>query len=582
MQGLGTVLPEERHKAQVSGCKNTANCLAPWTLNLLSFFAANVSAEFSIEYRSGWFQPPEAFVSPVSVKLKFPSRLVLAGCLAVALAAPAVLAQDLHIKLPKRSHPTPVQKLNQDGVKAIQNHDYDKAKKLFYRAYLLDPNDPFTLNNLGYIAEVDGDLDRAQRFYTLAAEQPSEAAIARATNPDAKGKQVADVAGNAIDQQMEINRSNVYAMGLLMKDRAPEADIVLQKALKLDPHNPFTLNNLGFAKEKEGELEEAVKYYSQAAATGSNEPVVVTLHKDWRGKPIREIAEDNAKAVEKVLKHGETPEQRIARLNLRGVSAINRNQRDLARKYFEEAYKIDPNNSFTLNNMGYLAEMDGDRETAQFFYAKAREGAASDAKVALATRRDMEGQRMGAVAAVNDQTVDDAIQRTLEARRREGGPVSLMTRSDRPVAEPAEPLHPTHSASDTVLIPNDNGGAVPANQPGTSTTILQTEPTVIPPLPANEQPQVQPEQNVIPPLPESQQPPNAGGQPSGSQPNSQPQVQPEQKVIPPLPDNQQPNAQPSNPPQAQPQGGVIPPLPDNQQPPNADKGTTPTQQKPPE
>ncbi len=529
-------------------------------------------------------------MSPVSQKLLFPARIAILGCMAFAFALSSAHAQNLHIRLPKRSRPTPVQKLNQDGVEAVQKHDYEKAKKLFYKAYLLDPNDPFTLNNLGYVAEVDGDLDRAQRFYSLAAEQPSEAAIARASNPDVKGKLVADIAGNAVDEQMQINRSNVYAMGLLMKDRAPEADIVLQKALKLDPHNAFTLNNLGFAKEKEGELEDAVKYYNQAASTGSNEPVVVTLHKGWRGKPIREIAEDNSKAVQRVLRRGESSEQRIARLNLRGVSAINRNQRSLARQYFEQAYKLDPNNSFTLNNMGYLAEMDGDRETAQYFYAKAREGGASDAKVALATRRDMEGQRMGAVAAVNDQSVDDAMQRDLEARRRQGGIVALLNRKDNntPVVEPAEPVHPIHSATDTVLIPREEG-AVPANQGGNDETILQAVPHVIPPLPSNEQPQLQPERNVIQPLPDNQQPPNAGGQPSNqpTQPQAQPQVQPEQKVIPPLPDNQQPpNAvgQPSTPPspqpqQGQPEGGVIPPLPDNQQPPNAG---TPAQQKPPQ
>ncbi len=540
-------------------------------------------------------------MSPVSQKLTFPARLALIGYMTVACVVAPAQAQNLHIHLPKRSKPTPVQQLNQDGVKAVQKHDYEKAKKLFYKAYLLDPNDPFTLNNLGYIAEIDGDLDRAQRFYSLAAEQPSEAAIERATDPDVKGKQVTDVAGNAVDEQMEINRSNVYAMGLLMKDRAPEADIVLQKALKLDPKNAFTLNNLGFAKEKEGELEDAVKYYNQAAATGSNEPVVVTLHKGWRGKPIRDIAEDNSKAVQKVLARGESPEQRIARLNLRGVSAINRNQRSTARQYFEEAYKIDRNNSFTLNNMGYLAEMDGDRETAQYFYAKAREAGAADAKVALATRRDMEGQRMGAVAAVNDQTVNDAMERDLEARRRQGGIVALLNRSNNaPVTEPAEPVHPTHSATDTVLIPREKGD-VSANQPGNGTTILETEPKVIPPLPSNEQPQIQPEQNVIPPLPDNQQPPAANqpnGQPASNPPSSQPQVQPEQNVIPPLPDNQQPpsaggqssnppttqpQAQPQGQPQTQPQGGqpggVIPPLPDNQQPPNADKGT---QQKPPQ
>src|SRR4051812_45180701 len=144
--------------------------------------------------------------------------------------AGAAFAGDIHLKLPKKSHPTPVQKLNQDGVKAVEKHDYKKAKKLFYQAYLLDPDDPFTLNNLGYMAELDGEIDRAQRYYALAAEQNSDAVVDRATIKKAEGKAVAQVAGSAADDQMRVNRLNVYAIGLLEKDRAPEADVALQKA----------------------------------------------------------------------------------------------------------------------------------------------------------------------------------------------------------------------------------------------------------------------------------------------------------------------------------------------------------------
>ncbi len=162
-------------------------------------------------------------------------------------------AGDLRLSLPKHTKPTPVQKLNQDGVKAVQKHDYSKAKRLFYKAYLIDPNDPFTLNNLGYIAELEGDLDRAQRYYTLSAENTSDALIYKSTNKNAEGKPVSEIAGSAADRQMTINRYNIEGMSLLMKDRAPEADVTLTKALALDPRNPFTLNNLGFAKEKEGE-----------------------------------------------------------------------------------------------------------------------------------------------------------------------------------------------------------------------------------------------------------------------------------------------------------------------------------------
>jgi tetratricopeptide (TPR) repeat protein len=195
-----------------------------------------------------------------------------------------------------------------------------------------------------------------------------------------------------------------------MKDRAPEADLVLQKALALDSKNPFTMNNLGFAREKEGEFQDAMKYYNTAAASGSNEPVVVTLNRDWRGKPISEVASENARKLQRLISRTEDTRSQVARLNLRGVSAINRNEKRKAREYFEHAYKLDESNAFTLNNMGYLAELDGDRETADYYYAKAREADLKDARVTVATRRDAEGQKVGEVADVNGQIVNEAFR----------------------------------------------------------------------------------------------------------------------------------------------------------------------------
>ena len=65
---------------------------------------------------------------------------------------------DTHvIKIPRRSELTPVQRLNRRGVDAIKKHEYKNAESLFYKAYLYDPADPFTLNNLGYVSELEGD-----------------------------------------------------------------------------------------------------------------------------------------------------------------------------------------------------------------------------------------------------------------------------------------------------------------------------------------------------------------------------------------------------------------------------------------
>src|SRR5689334_5981658 len=301
-------------------------------------------------------------------------RVAAAACLLVVLSSILHAEEKTwRINIPKRSKPTPVQALNRDGVKAVGKHDYEKAKKLFYKAYLLDPNDPFTLNNLGYMAELDGDVDRAQRFYELSQEANSQATVDASSKEELKGKSVSQVAGHAHAGDVQVNVLNVEAISLLNRDRVAEADATLAKALHLDPKNPFTLNNMGYVKEKEGELEAAINFYRAAAGSHSDEPIVVTVNKSWRGRPISQIAESNEKKVQKALEKEGTVSMRVARLNQRGVSALNANDRTKARQYFEQAYKLDPNDAFALNNMGYVAELNGDRESADYYYAKAKE-----------------------------------------------------------------------------------------------------------------------------------------------------------------------------------------------------------------
>src|SRR5205807_1666900 len=144
-------------------------------------------------------------------------RLVFSVILlfAAILTAPA---QDLHIPLPKKSKYTPVQKLNRDGVQALKKHSVDKAKKLFYKAYLIDPNDPFTLNNLGYVSELEGDIDRAQRYYDQAKANTSDALVDRSTEEQVEGKSVATVAGHTEKGPLKLNEMNSEAGSLLGKD----------------------------------------------------------------------------------------------------------------------------------------------------------------------------------------------------------------------------------------------------------------------------------------------------------------------------------------------------------------------------
>jgi Flp pilus assembly protein TadD len=364
----------------------------------------------------------------------------IVACIAattVAFCLPAC-AGDLKITLPKRSHLTPVQRLNQDGVGAIRKHHYEKAESLFYKAYLLDPDDPFTLNNLGYISELQGQVDRALRFYDLAGQTATEAVIDRASSPRVQGRSIKEALAIP-DLPLQINHDNVVAVRMLSEGRAPEADLFLQQVLKKNPNNIFTLNNLGVAKEMEGESQAALRFYEQAAAVHSDATAVVTLNRSWRGKPVSEMASQNARNLQAREENQQSAEVRMAELNVRGVSAVNRNDLHAADQDFREAYALDPNNAFAVNNIGYLSEIEGDRETAQFYYDKAQALPGANATVGLATRRAVEGSKLAQVASDNDAKVETRVSQQQQARRAQHEPILLLRRDNTPVQEPSTP-----------------------------------------------------------------------------------------------------------------------------------------------
>jgi hypothetical protein len=86
--------------------------------------------------------------------------------------------------------------------------------------------------------------------------------------------------------------------------------------------------------------------------------------------------------------------------------------------------------------MGYVAEMDGDHETADQFYAAAREARDASARVTLANRHEMQGLPLGQVARSNDEGAQANLEAAREARQREGGPIQLKRRDNTPVTEP--------------------------------------------------------------------------------------------------------------------------------------------------
>lgn len=349
---------------------------------------------------------------------------------------------DTHvIKIPRRSELTPVQRLNRRGVDAIKKHDYKSAESLFYKAYLYDPADPFTLNNLGYVSELEGNLERAQKFYGLAAEQGSNATIDFSSAKHLEGKPMRDAVVNLQDATMRVNRMNINAMRLLSQNRGFEALDLLKKTLALDPHNAFTLNNLGVASEAVGDFNGALRYYLTAASSHSAEPTIVAADKAWRGKPVSDMAAASAKRLEKRIRDTGSASSQALMLTIRGVFEANQNNWDAARQDFLKAYSLDPNSAFTLNNRGFVAEQDGDLETAQYFYGKAQRAENAAASVGLATQLAAEGESLETVAGTSNGKVDDALEVYSQKRRQEQAPVELTPRggASEPSNTPAPP-----------------------------------------------------------------------------------------------------------------------------------------------
>ncbi|HMG85036.1 MAG TPA: tetratricopeptide repeat protein [Terracidiphilus sp.] len=355
------------------------------------------------------------------------------ACIALAAAPGFSLlwaGEGKVIKIPMRSELTPVQRLNRDGVKAIEKHDYKNAEALFYKAYLYDPADPFTLNNLGYVSELEGDLDRASQFYQLASEQGSNASIDLSSAKHLEGKPMRDALINLQDAQIRVNRTNIQAMRMLAQNRGFDAIAVLKQILPIDPRNAFTLNNLGVASEATGDLDGALRYYRAAAALNSTEPATVTLDQSWRDKSVSEMAAASARRLERRIRNGGPVQAQAEMYTIHGVFELNQNDWASARKDFLRAYSLDPTSAFTLNNLGYVSEKDGDLESAQFYYEKAQRADNAGSRVGFASQLSAEGRSLNAVATDSNDKVDGALEIYSQQRRRQTGPVELTPRGD--------------------------------------------------------------------------------------------------------------------------------------------------------
>ncbi len=168
------------------------------------------------------------------------------------------------------------------------------------------------------------------------------------------------------------------------------------------------------------------------------------MNRSWRGKPLSQMAQSSAARLRKRMRDLTSDDAQVALLNLRGVSALNRNDWRTAQEDFAKAYKLAPDNAFSLNNQGYVAEMNGDIESAQDFYRQARSAGGASTRVGIASRPGAEGMRLAAVADESDGQVSNVIKAKNEARHRQNrGLIQLKRRDGTPVPSNPSPTEQT-------------------------------------------------------------------------------------------------------------------------------------------
>lgn len=192
-----------------------------------------------------------------------------------------------------------------------------------------------------------------------------------------------------------------------------------------------------------GDYDNALRYYTAVADLHSSERIAVTGDREWRGKSISDMANASANALKKRLQGMSREEIESAKFNIRGVYEENQNQWDAARQDFLRAYNLDPNGAFSLNNRAYIAEREGDLETAQFYYGKAWKANDANLRVGLATNRAAEGKMLSNVANDSNERVDSALNLYGAERRRESAPVELTPRGPEQSPTPQNQNQPS-------------------------------------------------------------------------------------------------------------------------------------------
>jgi tetratricopeptide (TPR) repeat protein len=190
--------------------------------------------------------------------------------LALGVAGCASLTQDDRVSV-----------YSEDGVQLFRRGDYVAARTCFQAALELRPEDPTLLYNLGECYDRLGNAAKAEHFYNACLQRaPNHAAGRHALDVLLVRSNRRDEATHMVQDWVarEPKMAAAYAeYGWLWREFGdlPGAQVRLEKALELDPHDSRALIELGLIYEAMQRPERAVVLYERVLERDPNQPDVI-------------------------------------------------------------------------------------------------------------------------------------------------------------------------------------------------------------------------------------------------------------------------------------------------------------------
>ncbi len=170
------------------------------------------------------------------------------------------------------------------------------------------------------------------------------------------------------DRALKIDPNDPYVLGykgdaLLDFGKFDEAVVIYKRALEIDPGDVITLANLGYTLSLLERYDEALVYYDKALSIEDDD--FITLNN--KGKTLFSLGKHDEALVyfDKAL---DIVPKDIYPLSNKGSTLSQMERYEEALNYFDKVLKIDPNNKTTLYEKGYaLSQLDRYEESLDYY-----------------------------------------------------------------------------------------------------------------------------------------------------------------------------------------------------------------------